>query len=310
VRESAAVLDRSHRSRFILAGSDADEVLRAVVAGWRGIAEGRAVRAAVLDDAGIIRDLVLVARTGSIAYLVGGEPGQRFETWERLRGAIREDYDARVDDRTETTCLLSLAGPGAADAAARHLGQAMGARLRPMECAGFEAHGFRGLAVRTGDTGEDGYEVMLAPAVAQHLVEEVRGAGVTVAGEVAHERARVEACVPAFDPDLAPGLTLEEADLGGLPGAGVGGGDRVRLSALLIETNDEPGTGTPVIAAGEQVGEVRSSVRSPAAGGTIALAILDVAHAQPGAAAEVAGRRASVIAKPFYRRRRNDGVPA
>lgn len=304
MREGAALFDRSHRSRFLVTGPDALDVLRAVFAGHlEDLDEGRSRRAAVVDEQGIVRDLALISRTAGIAYLVSGEPAQRMGTLDRLRSATRADYDARVDDRTETTCLLALAGPDAARIAAEHLAEGLPARLQTLQCSAFEFHGFRALATRASDVGEDGFELMLAPAVAHHITETVAGAGAVVAGDAAFEAGRVEACVPAWDPDLSPGLTPAEADLDVLLDIDGGAAGRI-LAGVLLDSEVPIAVGQPVIAGGRVAGELRSCVRSPALGVTIGLAIIDTAHALPASDLSVAGVRASVVAKPFLRRRR------
>lgn len=303
LRASAVVLDRSQRSRFLISGTDALDVLAKVFQGYlRELDEGRAMRTVALDEAGNIRDLVLIARTGGIAYLVCGEAGQRFETLERLLSAREEDFDVRVEDRTEGTCLIGLAGPGAADVAREHLSDALPARLQSLHCVTFEFHGFRTLAMRTSDTGEDGFEFMLAPAVAKHVIETLQATGVPLAGDVAQQVARVEACVPAFDPDLETGLSPAEADLDVLLGIPGGRAGRI-LSALLIESEAPLPAGTPVTANGATVGELRSCVRSFGLNATIGLGIIDARAALPGHEFDLAGTRAALVAKPFLRRR-------
>lgn len=303
LRQHAAVFDRSSRSRFLVTGTDALDVLRAAFAGHvEELEEGRAMRAVALGPSGTIEDLVLVARTGGIAYLVSGEPGCRERTLHRLRAVIAPGWDARVDDRTETTCLIGLAGPGAAKVADEQLSEALPARMHALHCMAFEFHGFRGLATRTSDTGEDGFEFMLAPGVAHHLLESLREAGIAFAGNEALEIARVEACIPAFEPDLDTGLSPAEADLDVLLGLDGGQAQRI-LSALLFEGPGVPAVGTPLLAAGEPVGEVRSCVRSPSLNATIGLGIIDSRHAFPGRELIAGASRATVVAKPFHRRR-------
>ncbi len=305
IRNGAAVLDRSHRSRFIVSGTDAGEVLAATFAGrLEELEEGRAMRTVALDRRGLIRDLVLVARTGGIAYQAMGEPGQRFETYERLRAAIKPSWDARIDDRTETTCLIGVAGPGAAKAVEAHLAEALPARLQPLHIVTFEFHGFRSLAIRTSDTGEDGFEFMFAPAVAQHAIETLRAGGVPLAGDAAQEATRVEACIPAYAPDLETGLTPAQAGLAALLDIPGGGGGRM-LSAILIESDEAVAAGTPARVGGEVAGEVRSCVRSGGLNATIGLAIIDDRYAVPGTALDVDQHRATVVAKPFLRRSTN-----
>lgn len=303
LRERAVVIDRSQRSRLLVTGTDAAVVLGRVFAGYADeLEEARAVRTVALDAAGMIRDVAVVARTGGIAYLVLGEPGQRVETLDRLRGAIEEDFDVRVEDRTESTCLLELTGPAAEPAARANLGEGLPARLAPLQCATFEFHGFRSLAVRTSETGEDGFAFMLAPAVAQHVVESLVGGGVRLCGYEAAECARVEECIPAFEPDLSEGLSPGEADLSPLLGI-AGGVDGHLLSALLVEGAETVPTGGVITREGRVSGKVRSCVRSFGLNATIALGIIDSHEAVPGREFELGGVPAILVAKPFLRRR-------
>jgi len=304
LREQAVVIDRSQRSRFMVTGTDASDVLGSVFAGHvNELEEGRAMRAVALDESGAVRDLVLIARTGGIAYLVSGEPGQREETRGRLeRAAAAPDFDARIDDRTETTCLIALAGPSAEAVARQNLSDGLPARLRTMHSATFFFHGFRTLATRASDTGEDGFEFVVAPAVAQHVIETLRAAGVSLAGRIASEVARIEACIPAFAPDLVTGLSPAEAELDVLLDIPGGREGRV-LSATLFQGLDVPAAGTPVMSRGELAGEVRSACRSWALNATIGLTLLNARFAVPGAALTVGGFPAQVAAKPLYRRR-------
>jgi aminomethyltransferase len=302
IREGIALFDRSPRSRVLVTGTDALDVLRATFAGHlEDLDEGRALRTVRLDTRGEIRDIVLVARTAGIAYLVSGEPGQRSETIACLREHVRRDYAVRIEDRTESTCLLGIAGPGAAAFAREHLAEGLPARLQVLHCVTFEFHGFRALGVRASDTGEDGFELMLAPAVAQHLVETLVEAGARLAGLDAQEIARVESCIPAFDPDLATGLSPGEAELDTLLEVAPGR-TRWALAAAIVE-GAGAATGDLLGADGEPVGQLRSVVPSPSLRSTIALAVVEARHNVPGRSLDAGGARATIVAKPFYRRR-------
>jgi aminomethyltransferase len=303
LREAAVVFDRSHRSRFLVTGTDAEVVLGKVLQGHPNeLDEGRAMRTVALDGQGNIRDLVLAARTGGIAYLISAEPGQRAETLERLRAAAESDFDVRFEDRTESTCLIGLAGPAASEIARAHLSDGLPARLQLLGSVTFEFHGFRAMATRTSDTGEDGFELTLAPAVAQHVVETLMEAGVRPAGSTALESARVESCIPAFAPDLQTGLSPAEADLDVLLGI-PGGRDRQVLSALLLDAEAPPPPGSEIREGETLVGVLRSCVRSFGLNATIGLGIIESQRAQPGRQLSINARGATVVAKPFYRRR-------
>ena len=303
LRGPAAIVDRSHRSRIMVTGTDAGELLSAVFAGYvNEIEEGRAVRTVALNEQGHIRELALVARTGGIAYLVTGEPSQRAETLQRLADARGSDWDVRVEDRTESTCALSIVGPAAAEVVERYLSEALPARLANLGSVAFEFHGFRALATRPTETGDDGFEFMLAPAVAQHAIETLVAAGVRFAGDDAHEVARIEACIPAFEPDLEVGLTPAGADLDvllGLPG----GSEEVILSAVLLECETPLPAATTIRIDGKPAGQLRSCARSPGLRATIGLAILEARLALPGVTLDAAGTPGTIVAKPIYRRR-------
>jgi len=303
LRERAVVIDRSQRSRFLVTGTDAGVVLGRVYAGYvEEIEESRAMRTVALDEGGTIRDVAVIARTGGIAYLVLGEPGQRDEMHGRLRAAVEADFDVRIDDRTESTCLIELAGPAAEPAARANLGSGLPARLQTLHCAAFEFHGFRSLAIRTSDTGEDGFAFMLAPAVAQHVIETLTAGGVQLCGYEAAECARVEGCIPAFDPDLVAGLSPAEADLDVL--LGIPGGDERRiLAALLVEGPNSVPSGTAITQGSRDAGTLGSCVHSYGLNATIALGIIESQAALPGQPLEVGGATATVVAKPFLRRR-------
>ncbi len=304
LRAHAVAFDRSDRTRLLVSGTDAALALAAVFGPTAGeLEEGRATRAATLDGNGRIADLALIARTGGIAYIVMGEPGRGARTAAMLEAAVGERYDMRIEDRTATTCLVGIAGPAAATVAAQHINEALPPRLPPLHAAPFEFHGFRALAVRTSGLGEDGFELMVAPPVAEHLLGLLEEVGVGLAGFAAQEIARIEAGVPTFTPDLETGLTPAEAGLSaalGLPGETPA---RV-LSALLFEGKRTPPVGTPALADGQVAGELRSSARSFALDAAAGLAILKRNHSHPGTAISVGGEPALVAQKPLYRRRK------
>lgn len=304
IRTGAALCDRSHRSRILVTGTDAPEVLAGVFAGHVDeLEEGRAMRTLSLDERGFIRDLVLVARTGGISYLVTGEAPRRFDTLARLRGAVKDDFDAKVDDRTETTCWLSVTGPGSEALVRTQMAEELPSRLPSLHAALFVFHGFRTLALRSSDSGEDGFEMMLAPAVMQHALETLREAGGVMCGFQAQEAARIEACIPAFEPDLAEGLTPGQADLDGLLNIEPGAGGKLLSALMFDEGAAKMEVGWPVHREERVIGSLRSSTYSPLLDANIGLAVLDQVHGIPGTEVTVGGTRANVVGKPFLRRR-------
>ena len=80
-----------------------------------------------------------------------------------------------------------------------------------------------------------------------------------------------------------------------------------KLVGLEVKGNEKPAHGDPVFVGRAQIGVVTSATRSPALKKTIALARLDVVHAELGTAVEI-GRldtkqkrlKATVVRFPFY----------
>ena len=302
IRTSAAAFDASAESRFIVSGTDAEDVLAGAFGeGVRDLEEGRAARALALAREGTIEDAALVARTGGIAYTVTGHPLRRFATLARLEAAAETGFDARIDDRTDSTCLIGVTGPAAAEAIAAHVTPSLPPRLPALHAVAFEFHGFRALAIRTSESGEDGFAFVLAPAVALHLLETLTDAGITLGGRDALETARVEAGIPAAVPDLE-GLTAAQAELGALAGSPRDDPDRL-LAAVLIEGDAIPRSGTALHAETLDAGELRSAVRSRSLDGIAGFAVLDQAYATPGTVLRVEETSAVVVQKPIYRRR-------
>lgn len=303
LRSRAAACDRSERTRLMVSGTDAALALGAVFGPAAAeLEEGRAARVAALDGAGRIADLCLVARTGGIAWAVMGEPARGTVTAGLLNPARGPGHDVRVEDRTATTCLIAIAGPAAAETVAKAVHEALPARLPALHALPFEFHGYRALAVRASDLGEDGFELMTAPPVAEHLLALLAEAGAPPAGFRAREIARIETGVPAFTPDLETGLTPAETGLA----AALGRPDEAcarTLAPLLFEGRATPPAGTPALADGEVAGELRSCARSFALDAAAGLAILNREHARPGTRLSVGGEPALVARSPLYRRR-------
>jgi glycine cleavage system aminomethyltransferase T len=100
---------------------------------------------------------------------------------------------------------------------------------------------------------------------------------------------------------LSPGLSPAEADLDVL--LEVPGGRDARILTGLLFDSEAGRTGDQITADGAPAGELRSLVRSPGLNATIGLGIIEARHSMPGKSVTVGTTGATVVAKPFYRRR-------
>lgn len=176
---------------------------------------------------------------------------------------------------------------------------------------------------RTGYTGEDGFELYLAPQGAETLwsaLLEVGGPdGLIPVGLGARDTLRLEMKYALYGHELSPEISPLEAGLGwivkldkpsfigrealvkqkenGLPR---------RLAGLVMAEAGVPRAGYPVFAGEEQVGEVTSGTLSPSLRIGIALALLRPDCVPPGTALQIGIRSRKVQARvaktPFVRK--------
>jgi aminomethyltransferase len=286
----------------------------------RGLAPGRAQYSALLTEDGTYVDDLLVYRLAeqSILLVVNAANTGKDLAWiERHRRA-----GAVVSDVSDSTALLALQGPRAqeilAGACAAELASLRSFRLISTVVAGAAA-----IVSRTGYTGEDGFEIFVAPdaaaAVWDHLLLTGRGAGLQPIGLGARDSLRLEAGLCLYGHEIDDTVTPLEAGLGWT--VKLDGDDFVGRDALLRQRDrgvprrlvglDLAGrriarAGAAVESGGERVGRVTSGTWSPFLERSIAMALLDAAHAVPGGevAVEMRDRRepARVRPLPFHRR--------
>jgi aminomethyltransferase len=166
----------------------------------------------------------------------------------------------------------------------------------------------------TGYTGEDGVELLLAPADAPRVWDALVRGGALPAGLAARDTLRLEACYPLYGNDLSLARGPIEAGLGwcckedtGFIGAAAVRAVRAASPAerLVAFTIDGPGIARQgnTIAGG---GVVTSGTLSPCLGVGIGLAYVPAARAAVGTHLEIDVRGkirpATVKDKPLYRK--------
>jgi aminomethyltransferase len=169
------------------------------------------------------------------------------------------------------------------------------------------------LVCGTGYTGEDGVELMLAPADAPRVWDELVRRGARPAGLAARDTLRLEACLPLYGNDLLERRGPIEAGLGwacreqtGFIGAEAvaavrAAGPAERLVAFTMDAGIAR-AGNPIVGGGE----VTSGTMSPSLGVGIGMGYVGGEHASEGTRLEIdvrgRMRSATVRPKPLYRR--------
>jgi len=314
-RESASLFDVSHMGQFIVAGSNLERALEALLpADLVSLKEGRLRYSLLLNDEGGIIDDLMVTRRGDHFYLV-------------VNGATKQGDLAHLQsklapiivDHMKEQALLALQGPKAA---------AVLSRLAPgteslifMSAGAFRIDGVTAWISRSGYTGEDGFEISVPAREVRRVAERIAAEPeVKPAGLGARDSLRLEAGLPLYGHDLDEHRTPIEADLafaiskrrraeGGFPGSErilkeLEEGPIVKRVGLAIEGRQPVREGAMVVdGEGNEVGTVTSGGFSPSLEAPIAMAFVPSGSAAAGTAVTLAQRgkifQARVVPMPF-----------
>jgi aminomethyltransferase len=216
------------------------------------------------------------------------------------------ELDATIAERTEELSLISATGPtsrelvqGITDFDLSSLGY-FRFNPTPVKVGGVDA-----TVLRTGFSGELGFEMVTDPASAPTLWAALVAAGGRPFGLDAIDIARVEAGLVIIGVDYQVGETSPydvsldrmikpgTENVGSAALAAYGATPPKRFVTLKIEGGDAPEAGAAVTKDGATVGTVTSPTTSPRFG-PIALAILDTGAAVQGEKVEVGGAVATV----------------
>ncbi|MGO4536783.1 glycine cleavage system aminomethyltransferase GcvT [Leifsonia sp. 2MCAF36] len=344
VRTAAGLFDLSHMAEIVLIGPEAGESLDYALAGkLSALAIDQAKYSLLLSRSGGIIDDLVVYRTGDDRYMVVANASNRDAVAQELRNRT-SPFEVEVFDESDDIALIAVQGPAAlsillatpglaADAGALG-GEDFGERLSALKYywslpAEFETHPV--LIARTGYTGEDGFELYLAPDNARALWDALLEAGtaqsLVPAGLASRDTLRLEAGMPLYGHELGLDTMPAQAGLGrvvnlakdidfvGRAASEEGPDAEARvLVGLTGEGKRAARAGYPVfakdVADGEdaEVGVVTSGALSPTLGMPIAMAYVapQFARANTVLHVDVRGTRLpfTVTALPFYSRKK------
>jgi aminomethyltransferase len=310
VRTAAGLFDVSHMGEIETRGPDAERFLQRLLSNdVTKIAEGGAQYALLCKDDGGILDDLFTYKLAPDRYLTVTNAANHAKdlTWFRHQA---QAFDVEVTDALDDYAMLALQGPNARALARPLIDGDEPARMRAVEgrIAGHDA-----LICGTGYTGEDGLELLVAPADAPAVWDALVAAGATPAGLGARDTLRLEACFHLYGNDLSEDRNPIEAGLQWAAKIDTGfiGADALRhfeqtqlLVPFAFTGPGIPRPGNDVVIDGERAGVVTSGTMSPCLDYGIGMAYVPVAAAQPGTPIEVDVRGklrpAEVRSKPLY----------
>src|SRR6202167_4428977 len=211
VRTGVGVFDVSHMGEIETSGPQAFELLQRLISNDLSKVPIGGAQYGLLcrEDGGVLDDLFTyrLEHDRWLTVTNAANHAQDLAWWREHAG----DLDAQVEDRIEAYAMLAVQGPRA-----RELVQAISdAPLPPrMTAATRRLLGAQMLVCGTGYTGEDGVELLLAPADAPALWDELLRRGAAPAGLAARDTLRTEACYHLYGNDLSTERGPIEAGLG------------------------------------------------------------------------------------------------
>jgi aminomethyltransferase len=321
VRTGVGLFDVSHMGEIEIHGPQATDLTDFVTTNHaRKLRIGQIHYTGLLYPHGGFVDDILVHRVAENHYFLCVNASNQQKDFEHICGLNR--FDAKVDFTSESYAQLAMQGPKA------------GATLQKLTTTDLSAIKYYWFAdgvvagtpariAHTGYTGEDGFEIYVAPMEAARIWNEVLEAGaefgIKPIGLGARNTLRLEAKMALYGHEIDASISPWEADLGWIVKLEKGDftgrealvrkkecGIRRRLIGFEMRGRGIGRDGYEVRIDGVPAGWVTSGSPSPTLNKNIGLCYLPAAQAQPGRAIQVVIRNQPVdavtVETPFYKR--------
>jgi aminomethyltransferase len=327
VRTAAGLFDVSHMGEVRVSGAGAEAFLQRLTPNdVAKLVPGRAHYSGLLNERGTYLDDILVYRLAADDFLVvvNASNAARDAAW--IADKARDEAEVEVVNQSDDYALLALQGPSALAILAplASIPGSPAGDISKLKYYGFAqgtVDGVPALISRTGYTGEDGFELYVAPADAPAVWRRLLAGGALPAGLGARDTLRLEAAMALYGHEIDDTTTPFEAGLDwvvkldkgeflgrdALRARKAAGVDR-KLVGFEIAGRGIARQGHLVVSEGEKVGEVTSGTWSPTFEKALGLAYVPPALAAAGTplTLDVRGKTlaAKVVDTPFYRRAR------
>src|SRR5581483_3881762 len=321
VRNSVGLFDVSHMGEIEIRGPEAMQLTDAVTTNAvRKLKDGQAHYSGLLYEHGGFVDDILVHRVSGAHFFLCVNASNQEKDFEHIRKQNR--FDCEVRFASERYAQLAIQGPKALET---------GQKLTSTELSGiryywFADGKFAGVPARiahTGYTGEDGFEIYVAPEYAVDvwtaILEAGKPFGIKPCGLGARNTLRLEAKMALYGHEIGASITPFEADLGWIVKMDKGDftgrealekaqqqGITRKLAGFEMKERGIGRDGYEVWMDGKPAGWVTSGGPSPTLNKNIGLCYLPVDKATAGQSIQVIIRNAPVEAQtvptPFYKR--------
>ena len=325
VRTRAGLFDVSHMGQIEIAGPDALKAVQHITSNDASrLAINQAQYSALTTPQGTFVDDVLTYRLADDHFMLVVNASNIIKDFRWITEHIQRIGDAAAVNASSRYALIAIQGPAARDILQALTSVDLGA-IKYYWFATGEVASVRVTVSRTGYTGEDGFEIFVAPASAERIWDSLlaagKSAGLLPAGLGARDTLRLEAGMRLYGNDMDEGSTVLEADLGWI----VGWKKTDFIGADVLRRQKAEGTprkivgfemvdraigrhGYDVYIDGHKAGVVTSGTQTPYLKKALGMAYVPSDRTEPGTEIEidVRGRRAKavIVPMPFYKRAR------
>ena len=318
VRTRAGLFDVSHMGEVTVKGPQARDLLQATTCNdVTKLEDGRAQYNGLLYENGGFVDDILIYQMSADDFFVVVNASNTEKDFEWLANAAK-NFDAEVNNVSSQYAQLALQGPSA---------ETILQALTPVNLANIKYYrfgqgtvdGVPAIISRTGYTGEDGFEIYVAPEHGPKIMRKLVASGAKPCGLGARDTLRLEAKMALYGNDIDGSTTPLEADLAWI--VKLEKGDFTGRDVLERQRSEGPPRklvgfemidrgiarhGYPVVDGGNEIGVVTSGTHSPTLKRAIGLAYLPLGKSAQGTEFTVLIRgkeaRCRVVPTPFYKR--------
>jgi aminomethyltransferase len=332
VRERVGLFDVSHMGEIEVSGPEALRLVQTVTTNDASkLKDGQAQYSGLLYEHGGFVDDIIVHRVDHHNFFICVNASNQDKDFDHiLKYAMANKIDAYIEDQGPLYAQLALQGPLATDVLRALTPTDLGAIKRYHFADGLVC-GEKARIAHTGYTGEDGWEIYVAPQHAEKLWVKMLREGmqfqILPCGLGARNTLRMEAAMPLYGHEITASTTPYEAGLDWI--VKLEKGDFVGRDALVKQQEAgitrkligfemlgrgiardgyeifTPATGEPGSAL-VGIGWVTSGGPSPTLNKNIGMGYVPVAMAEPGRRIDIMVRGRAVeavtVALPFYKR--------
>ena len=321
VRKGVGLFDISHMGRLTFDGDGVLEWLERVTTNQVSRLAENQIQYSLMpnDQGGVIDDILVYCQP--FAYLVVCNASNRPHVVTQFQ-AHQAGSQGNFRDRTMNTAMIAVQGPRALETLQPLFDQPLGEVRYYHLTMGRLLGRIDTVISRTGYTGEDGFEVIVAERSAveiwQALLESGKPHGIMPCGLGARDTLRLESAMALYGHELAEDIDPYSAGLAWAVKLDKGdfvGRDALRLRkenpprariGLVLEGKRIARQGATVISGDREVGQVTSGTFSPTLQASIAMALVapEVRAFDTPLSVDVRGHRESarVVKLPFYKR--------